>query len=62
MASRILTGKMTKLEPEEKAKLKEQKLAERFRYEMRRKGKWELILPWPNEDRNAKLNEIIVRA
>jgi len=38
MESRILTGKQAKLEPEEKARLKEQKLAERFKFEEKRKG------------------------
>lgn len=36
MESRILTGKQAKLEPEEKAKLVKEKLAERFKYEEKR--------------------------
>ena len=36
MESRILTGKQAKLEPEEKARLREQKLQERFAFEQKR--------------------------
>ena len=53
MASRILTGKTAKLDPEEKSRLKAEMLEARFAYEMKRKGQWELIYPWPDdEERN----------
>ena len=38
MESRILTGKQSKLDPEEKARLREKALKERFEYESTRHG------------------------
>ena len=62
MESRILTGKQAKMDPEEKAKLKEIKLKERFEYEEARKGQWELICPGPDEERNLCYENFIRRA
>ena len=50
MASRILTGKQAKMDPEEKNNLKAKMLQARFAYEMKRKGQWELIYPWPEDE------------
>jgi hypothetical protein len=62
MKARILTGKTTKLEPEQKARVKEEKLKERFEFEMKRKGQWELIYPWPEEKRNVIYSDFIKKA
>ena len=62
MKARILTGKQSKIDPEEKAKIREEKLQERFEYEKTRKGQFELILPWPNEKRNELYSSFIVKA
>ena len=62
MKARILTGKQSKIDPEDKAKRREETLNERFEYEVKRKGKFELICPWPNEERNKMYDEFIVKA
>ena len=45
LEARILTGKASKLSPEAKAKLRNEKKKKRFQFEMKRKGDWELIYP-----------------
>lgn len=62
MESRILTGKQSKLDPDERARLREQALKERFEYESTRHGQWELIYPWPEEARNETYGEFIRKA
>ena len=62
MKARILTGKQSKIDPEEKAKRREEKLQERFEYEAKRKGRFELIYPWPDEERNQLYSSFIVKA
>ena len=62
MKARILTGKQAKIDPEDKAKIREEKINERFEYEKKRKGKFELICPWPNEVRNKMYDEFIDKA
>ena len=63
MASRILTGKQAKLDPEEKSRLKAEMLEARFAYEMKRKGQWELIYPWAeDEERNQEYSDYIKKA
>ena len=62
MKARILTGKTTKLDPEVKAKLRAEKLEERFDHEATRQGQWELIYPWPEEKRNEVYGEFIRKA
>ena len=63
MASRILTGKQAKLDPEEKSRLKAEMLEARFAYEMKRKGQWELIYPWvEDEERNQEYSDYIKKA
>lgn len=62
MQSRILTGKQAKMDPEEKARLREQKLKERFDFEATRQGGWELIYPWPEEQRNQTYGVFIKKA
>ena len=62
MEARILTGKQAKMEPEEKARLRDEKLKKRFAYEEKRRGQWELIYPSPEEARNERYSELIRRA
>ena len=62
MEARILTGKQAKMEPEEKARLRDEKLKKRFAYEEKRRGQWELIYPWPEEAQNERYGEFIRRA
>ena len=62
MEARILTGKQSKMEPEEKARIRDEKLKKRFAYEEKRRGQWELIYPWPEEARNEAYGEYIRRA
>ena len=62
MQSRILTGKTSKLDPEEKARLREKALKERFEFEEKRHGQWELICPCPDEARNEMYSEFIRKA
>ena len=62
MKARILTGKQSKIDPEEKARIKEKKLKERFEYEKKRTGQFELIYPWPDEERNNFYTNCIVKA
>ena len=62
MESRILTGKQTKMDPEEKARIREVKLKERFDFEMKHKGAWELIYPWPDKERNEVYGDFIKKA
>lgn len=62
MEARILTGKQSKMDPEEKARLRDEKLKKRFAYEEKRRGQWELIYPWPDEARNEQYGEFIRRA
>ena len=37
-------------------------MKERFDYEKKRKGQFELIYPWPDEERNNLYSEFIVKA
>ena len=62
MESRILTGKQPKMDPEVKAKIREEKLKTRFDWEEKRKGQWELIYPWPEEQRNNDYGDFIKKA
>lgn len=62
MTNRILTGKQHKIDPEVRAKLRAEKLKERFEWEEKRKGQWELIYPWPDEERNVTYGHFIKRA
>jgi len=62
MENRILTGKQQKLEPEQKARIKEQMMREREAWEETRRGGWELIYPWPEETRNTVIGEFIKKA
>ena len=59
---RILTGKMTKMDPEQKARLKERKIREKVAHENKTHGNWELIYPWPEEERNKTYGDFIVKA
>ena len=62
MKARILTGKQSKIDPEEKARIKEEKLQERFEYEKKRCGQFELIYPWPDEERNNLYSSFLTKA
>ena len=37
-------------------------LEERDAYEMKRKGQWERIYPWPEEEQNQRYSDIIKKA
>lgn len=50
------------MDPEEKARIREQRLAERFAFEEKRKGGFELIYPWPGAERNEVYNNFIQKA
>ena len=62
MKERILTGKQNKFDPVEKEKQRQVQLEERFEYEKKRKGQYELIYPWPDEEKNKKYASFIVKA
>lgn len=51
LEQRILTGKHKKMSAEMRARLREEKLAQRFAFEEKRKGDWELLYPAPEEKR-----------
>jgi len=69
MAERILTGKQDKIDPEEKKRLKEERLAARFKYENnevnnpKARNKYELIFPDLEDSyMNAKYENFIKKA
>lgn len=62
MEARILTGKQSKMDPEEKARIRAKNLKKRFAYEEKRRGEWELIYPWPDEERNEVYGNFIKKA
>jgi len=62
---RIMTGKVTRLTPEARSKLREEKLQERFAFEAKRMRGFELIYPSSSQSKNQvylrmlnKANEI----
>lgn len=62
MEKRILTGKQNKLVGEDKEKLRQEKLKERFLFEKDKIGGYELIYPCNNEDRNKEYESFIQKA
>jgi hypothetical protein len=68
MAERILTGKQDKLDPEQKKKLKEERLAQRFELENAQmkpgsSNKFEIVFPrLYDEELNAKYEVFIKKA
>ena len=56
---RIKTGKIVKMEPEEKAKLRNQKLQERFDFEAKISNGYELIYPAKDAEQNQKYDSFI---
>ena len=62
MQSRIRTGKHHKIEPEERARRRDEQLKARFAYEAKRTGQWELIYPWPEAARNSRYDGYVRKA
>lgn len=62
MEKRILTGKTVKLGAESKEKLRQEKLAERHKFEEGRMGGYELIYPSKDETRNKEYDHLIQKA
>ena len=59
---RILTGKLSKLTPEERECKRKECLKERFEYEATRTNGYELIYPAPSEQLNETYNMLIAKA
>lgn len=55
MAKRILTGKIQKIPQEDREKLRQEKLQERFNFEKGREGGYELIFPCQNDEKKNSL-------
>ena len=47
------------MNPEVRAKLREEKLVQRFAFEEKRKGDWELLYPAPDEKRNQEYTDML---
>lgn len=62
MEKRILTGKTQKIQGEDREKLRQEKLKERFSYEETRMGGYELIYPSRDETRNKEYEAFIQKA
>lgn len=62
MQKRILTGKTCKIGGEDKEKLRQEKLDERFEFEKHRMGGYELIFPSTDESVNHKYDGFIQKA
>ena len=62
MESRMYTGKQAKLDPDEKNRLRAEMLQARDEFEMKRKGQWERIYPWPEEERNQVYSDFIKKS
>jgi len=59
MEKRILTGKTTKVGSEDREKLRQEKLKERYKFEKDRMGGYELIFPSSDENRNKDYESFI---
>jgi len=59
MEKRILTGKTTKVGSEDREKLRQEKLKERYEFEKDRMGGYELIFPSSDENRNKDYESFI---
>lgn len=59
---RIWTGKINKISNEDKDKLRQQKLEERFEFESSRTRGYELIYPSSNSDKNQLYNKLIEKS
>ena len=62
MAKRILTGKTQKIGGEDKERLRQEKLKERYEFEKDRMGGYELVFPCQNEERNKQYEGFIQKA
>ena len=62
MKERILTGKICKMTNEERDKLKQEKLQERFKFESTRMRGYELIYPSSDPEKNAMYDKMITKA
>lgn len=62
MNKRMYSGKIQKLGAEEREKLRQEKLAERYEFEKTRMGGYELIFPCQDEEKNKKYEEFIQKA
>lgn len=62
MEKRILTGKTTKVGGEDREKLRQEKLRERYEFERDRMGGYELIFPSSDENRNKDYESFIQKA
>lgn len=62
MEKRIFTGKTAKIGGEDREKLRQEKLKERFEYEKDRMGGYELIYPCNDEGRNKQYEIFIQKA
>ncbi len=62
MEKRIRTGKTMKIGGEDREKLRQEKLKERFEFEKNRMGGYELIFPSSNEERNKDYENFIQKA
>lgn len=62
MEKRILTGKTQKIGGEDREKLRQEKLKERFEYERDRMGGYELIFPSKDEAMNQQYEAFIQKA
>ena len=47
------------MSPEVKARIREEKLAQRFAFEEKRKGDWELLFPAPTEKRQNEYSNML---
>ncbi len=59
MAKRILTGKIQKANPEDREQIRNEKIAERYKFEEGRNGGYELIFPSKDEKRNKDYESFI---
>jgi hypothetical protein len=62
MEKRILTGKIVKMGAEDKEKLRQEKLMERYKFEEGRMGGYELIYPSKDEEKNKEYENFIQKA
>lgn len=62
MKNRILTGKNSKIDKEQKAAAREKALAQRFKFEETRMGDWKMIYPCDDAARNTVYEGFIKKA
>ena len=62
MERRIRTGKIIKIGGEDREKLRQERLKERFEYEEDKMGGYELIYPCKDEEKNKQYEAFIKKA